>query len=249
MRRLLTLIVMAVLLVNLTGCFSAREKDIEAFLMPDNTVVTARDYVLMPPDEIEIHCEKIPEIHLQKQRIRPDGYVTFENLGSVQAAGKTPEEVSDILRTKALELYALAGDKPIDIRITMYHSKVYYVLGEVERPGPKEYTGRDTALTAIAEAGITTLSWEQRIQVVRPSCNKNERPEIFELDFKKMTVHGDTSKNVLLQEGDIIYVPPTILASIGRTVQEIVAPISSSFTTVTVVQRALVGPASTQSGP
>lgn len=249
MRRLLTLIVMAVLLVNLTGCFSSRAKDIQAFLMPEGTVVTAKDYVLMPPDEIEIHCAKIPEIHLQKQRIRPDGYVTFENLGSVEVAGKTPEQVADALRTKALELYALAGDKPIDIRITLYHSKVYYVLGEVERPGPKDYTGRDTALSAIAEAGITTLSWKQRIQVVRPSSNKNERPKIFELDFKKMTVHGDTSKNVLLQEGDIIYVPPTILASIGRTVQELTAPISSSFTTVTVVQRAIVGPASTQSGP
>ena len=39
-----------------------------------------------------------------------------------------------------------------------------------------------------------------------------------------MIEHGDMSKNVLLQEGDIIYVPPTILGSIGLTIEEIVGP-------------------------
>jgi hypothetical protein len=64
-----------------------------------------------------------------------------------------------------------------------------------------------------------------------------------------MRAHGDVSMNVLLQEGDIIYVPPTILASLGKTVQEVMAPITSTFSTINVVQRTVVGPATTQSGP
>lgn len=66
--------------------------------------------------------------------------------------------------------------------------------------------------------------------MIRPSLDLNERPKIFELDFKKMIEHGDMSKNVLLQEGDIIYVPPTILGSIGLTVEEIVGPLFQSAT-------------------
>ncbi len=235
------------LLVSLAGCFSARKEDIEAFSKADEVVLMSSDYVLMPPDEIEIHCSKVPEIHLQRQRIRPDGFITFENLGSIQAANKTPEEVSQLIRVKVLELYALAGENPIDVQIAAYQSKFYYVLGEVEHPGPKIITGRDTTFSAIAAATPTPLAWDKRIQIIRPSSDPNKKPKIFELNFKKMMVHGNLTKNVLLQEGDIVYVPPTVLASLGKAVQEITTPINSSFSTVNTVQRTFEGPADSQS--
>jgi polysaccharide export outer membrane protein len=234
-------VILSVITLSLTGCFSSHPKDIEAFLKPYEVNVTAKSYVLQPPDEIEVHCLKVPEIHLQRQQIRPDGKVSFEGVGEIEAAGKTPEQVADSLRSKVLELYTLAGDKPIDVRVVMYRSKVFYVLGEVTRPGPKVYTGRDTAFSAIAAALPTVLAWEERSQVIRPSSNKNEKPKIFELNFQKAMVKGNASKDVLLQEGDIIYVPPTILAAIAQIVEEFVRPIGSAFSTVSVVQRAEAG--------
>ncbi len=49
------------------------------------------------------------------------------------------------------------------------------------------------------------------------------------------------SKNVRLEEGDVIYVPPTILAAIAKVVEEFVRPIGSAFSTVNIVQRAGTG--------
>ena len=247
MLRLMALItVILSLLVSLTGCFSAHEEDIEAFSKPDKVVLTSTNYVLMPPDEVEIHCSKVPEVHLQRQRIRPDGFITFENLGSIQAANKTPEEVSQLIQAKVLELYALSGENPINVQIATYQSKFYYVLGEVERPGPKIITGRDTTFTAIAAANPIATAWDKRIQVIRPSSDPNKKPKIFELNFKKMMVRGDLSKDVLLQEGDIVYIPPTVLASLGKTVQEVTMPVNSTFSTINTVQRTFKGPADTQ---
>jgi len=231
-----------ILLIGLAGCFSSNPADIQAFLKPHEVYVTAESYVLQPPDEIEIHCSKVPEIHLQRQQIRPDGRVSFEGLGEIEAAGKTPEQLTNDLEGKVAALYTLAGDKPIDVRIIVYRSKVYYVLGQVYLPGPKVYTGRDTVLHAIAEARLNPMAWEQRIQVVRPSSDKNVKPKIFEVNFYRMAKHGNTSKNVLLQEGDIVYVPPTILSSIGMVVEELVRPIGRAFSTVYIMQRAAVGP-------
>ena len=247
--RLREAVIIISLSISVTGCFSSRSKDIEAFLKPYEVNVTAKSYVLQPPDEIEIHCSKVPEIHLQRQQIRPDGKVSFEGLGEIEAAGKTPEQIADSLRSKVLELYTLAGDKPIDVRVVTYRSKLFYVLGEVERPGPKVYTGRDTVFSSVAAANPTALAWNKRIQVIRPSSNKNEKPKIFELNLQDIMIHGDASKDVLLQEGDIIYVPPTILASLGKTVQEVMTPITSTFSTINVIQRTMVGPATSQSGP
>ncbi|MHC4158390.1 MAG: polysaccharide biosynthesis/export family protein [Planctomycetota bacterium] len=230
-----TILIVILPFVTITGCFSARPENIQAFLMPSEVSVTAESYVLQPPDEIEVHCSKVPEIHLQRQQIRPDGKVSFEALGEIQAAGKTPGELAEILREKVIMLYALTGEHPIDVRVVVHMSRVYYVLGEVFFPGPKESTGRDTVLTALAEARPSILGWISRVQVIRPSTDENIEPKIFELDYEKMIAHGDTSKNVLLQEGDIVFVPPTVLAAISMKVEEAVRPIARAFSTVNIV--------------
>lgn len=234
-------VVLLTFLVGLAGCFSSDRRDIEAFARPSKVDVTADGYILQPPDEIEIHCSKVPEIHLQIQQIRPDGKVTFEGLGEFHAAGKTPKELAKLMYEKILLLYALTGEHPIDVRIVTYKSKFYYVLGQVYFPGPKIFTGRNTVLSAIAAARPTTLAWAERIQVIRPSADKNVRPKIFELNYDRMIAHGDVSKNVLLEEGDIVYVPPTVLGAIGLKVEELVSPIGRAFSTVNIVQRTPIG--------
>jgi len=227
-------------MIGLTGCLSSHLGDVVAFLRPKEVDVTAESYVLQPPDGIEIHCSKVPEIHLQRQRIRPEGKVSFEALGEIEVAGKTPEEVADVLKEKVAELYTLPGDSPIDVRIIAFMSKSYYVLGQVFRPGPKDYTGWDTLLSALTEAQPTPLAWEERVQVIRPSEEKKVRTKIFEVNFDRMSAHGDTSKNVLLQEGDIIYVPPTVFAAAAIVLEEIIRPIARAFSGAYIVQ---AGPA------
>jgi polysaccharide export outer membrane protein len=230
-------IVSLIIAISVTGCFSSNPADIEAFLMPHKVDVTAENYVLQPPDQIVVFCSEVPEIHGQAQLIRPDGKISFEDIGEVVAAGRTPEQLANILRGKVLELYKLEGDKPIDIRITAYQSKVYYVLGQVMSPGPKIYTGRDTALTAIAHARLNPMAWKERIQVIRPSKDKNVKPRIFEVNFERMVVHGDTSKDVLLQEGDIIFVPPTVLGVVALKIEELLRPIARAFSGAYIMQQ------------
>ncbi|MHC4259529.1 MAG: polysaccharide biosynthesis/export family protein, partial [Planctomycetota bacterium] len=112
-RAILLQVFVLIFLVGLAGCFSSNPVDIQAFQRPELVAVTAESYVMQPPDEIEIHCSKVPEIHLQRQRIRPDGKVSFEGLGQIEAAGKTPEQLTNDLKEKVASLYTLAGDKPI----------------------------------------------------------------------------------------------------------------------------------------
>jgi protein involved in polysaccharide export with SLBB domain len=170
---------------GLTGCFSSHPKDIEAFLKPHETQVTADKYILQPPDEIEVHCTRVPELHLQRQRIRPDGKISFEGIGEFMAAGKTPQELGDEMQKHMSALYTLVGDKPIEVRLIAYQSKVY---------------------------------------------------------FDRMSAHGDTTKNVLLQEGDVIYVPPTVLAAIALKLEEFIRPIAMAFSGANLVQNGVNSP-------
>ncbi len=220
----------------IAGCFSANPEDIRAFVKPHEVDVTAEDYVFQPPDEVEVHCADVPQIHMQRQRIRPDGKISFEALGELEVAGKTPREVAAILEEKVAQLYALPGDHPIDVRVGAYVSKVFYVIGQVARPGPRVYTGRDSLLTALADAQPTPMAWERCIQVIRPSAIEEERPMVFEVNYTKIVKHGDTSKNVLLEEGDIVFVPPTILAAAGMLIEEFIRPVARAFYGAYLVQ-------------
>jgi hypothetical protein len=80
------------------------------------------------------------------------------------------------------------------------------------------------------------MAWLGRIQVIRPSEEAKMKAKIFEVDFDRMMAHGEFGKNVLLEEGDVIYVPPTVLAAIGMKIEEVIRPIARAFAGVYVVQ-------------
>lgn len=225
-------------MVCLTGCGGYNNPaDIAAFEMPYDVQVNVDNYILQPPDEIQIISSKVPEIHEAIQQIRPDGKVTFEALGEFDVAGKTCGEVAAMVRKKSMSLYALAGDYPVDVRVAKFASKYYFIGGQVNFPGPRLVTGRDTVLSALSLAQPTVLAWTDRVKVIRPSYDpENVPPKIFLINLKKVVRDGDISKNVLLQEGDIVHVPPTVLAAIAMKIEEFVRPIGRAFSTVNIVQ-------------
>ena len=241
-------IISASFILLLSGCFSSDPKNIAAFKMPSQVAVTTDQYELMPPDEITIYCSRVPELNGQSQRIRPDGKISFESLGEIEIAGKTPEEVSKILEQKAASLYTLPGDEPIDVRVVAFQSKSYYVLGQVFRPGRKLYTGRDTVLDALADAIPNVMAWNSRIQVIRPSENKENPPKVFEVNLDWMQIHGDLRKNVLLEQNDIIYVPPTPFAAVALAIEQFMRPIARAFTGAYILETGTQGASRTTYG-
>lgn len=239
-RKTVPLVILVGLMTLLTGCFSSNPADLNAFLKPTQADVTMDDYILQPPDMVTVIASSVPELQGagsqigQSQTIRPDGIISFENIGEIQVAGKTPKQVAGIISEKLVELYKLTGDHPVDIRVTN-KSKLFYVIGMVENQGAQIFTGRETTLSAISRAIPNNLAWEEEIQVIRPSLASGDPSKIFSLNFKKMVEHGKMDQNVLLQEGDVIYVPPTILASIGLTIGEIAKPVLSGGSAARVV--------------
>ena len=224
-------IFLAVIIFLLSGCFCGNTKNLEAFYKPHEVEVTSEEYILQPSDEVTISATRVPELNEQVQTIRPDGKISFETIGDVSVAGKTPAQVAEILADNISGIYNLQEKHPIDVRVSSFQSKYYYIIGQVQLPGAKVFSGRESTLSAIAKAVPTFQAWEEKIQLIRPSAGPNVRAMICELNFNNMIKKGDMTFNVLLEEGDLIYVPPTILATIGLTVAELVNPILGGATT------------------
>ena len=232
------ILTLPILVILAGGCYNCDNKNVSSFQKPHEADVTADEYRLQPADEITVSSTRIPELHAQTQVIRPDGKVSYEIVGDVSVAGKTPDEVAEILAKRISHIYNLREKHPIDVQISAFASKLYYIIGHVRDPGAKIFTGRETAMSAIAKAVPLYSAWEERIRLVRPSTGKDVKGMICKVNFHKMIKYGDMTKNVLLEEGDVIYVPPTILAAIGLTVGELVTPILGGAGAVTAVSDA-----------
>ena len=75
--RPITAAILFSLAITLTGCFSSNPEDIQAWVKPHEVNVTADRYIVQPPDELELRCTQVPELHMQRQRVRPDGKGSF----------------------------------------------------------------------------------------------------------------------------------------------------------------------------
>lgn len=207
-------------LAALSGCATTHEQMV-AFLRAHETEVSTGRYVVRPPDSITINAPGSPEVDGATQMVRADGKVALRLVGEVDVAGLTTEEIADKLKAQLSRYYV---DPQVVVQIARYNSQFYYVFGEVASPGPKRYTGRDTLVMALAEAQPNFLAWRSQIRVVRPGPDGAEN-HVIVVDLDHMLRSGDMAQNILLQEGDVIEVPPTPLAWVGHRVRELLYPI------------------------
>lgn len=215
-------------LALVVGC-GPNDREINAFVHHWEASVSGTDYVVQPPDVIEFSSPHAPEIEGDVQEVRHDGKVTLRLVGQVKVAGLTPIEIARKVESLLSKYYV---NPTVSVKLVSKESKRIFVFGQVQKAGPFPYTGRDTVLNVLAKAQPTFLAWTSQIKVVHPSHDGSKRHTVT-VDADKMLQQGDLEKNFLLQEGDIIYVPPTPLAWVGLRVQELLFPVQPVAQTIT----------------
>ncbi len=90
--------------------------------------------------------------------------------------------------------------------------RMFYVLGEVNNPGIYPLRPGSTVVDAIALAGgVTEDADDDGVRLLRPT-GAGEDVEGF--DYTAYT-HGDFQFNMPLGEGDVVYVPTSVLGEVG----------------------------------
>ena len=200
------------------------DREIDTFVRSWETSVSAADYQVQPPDALEISSAQAKEIDGEIQTVRQDGKITLRLLGDVKVAGMTPIEISRKLESLLRRYYI---EPQVNVRLKEANSKQYYVFGQVDREGPFPCTGRDTLLSALALAQPTFIALKSRIKVIRPNHDLEKR-HVMTVDAERIIKKGKLEDNVFLQEGDIIYVPPTALGWLGLKLNALFYPVQQT---------------------
>lgn len=92
------------------------------------------------------------------------------------------------------------------------------VIGQVPRPGPISYKEPLTVQDALAQAGgeIPTRSWLSRTLVIRERPGMPGTYDRIQVDIVRFIKKQDDAQNILLQPGDIVYVPETKTPDLDR---------------------------------
>ncbi len=95
-----------------------------------------------------------------------------------------------------------------------------YVFGEVGKPGVYTFTGAHmTLFDAISQAGgISIFATSKSTKIVRGDVT---RPEVISSDLEKLLEEGDQTQNVLLANGDLVYVPRSFIGDVNLFVKRI----------------------------
>ena len=90
-------------------------------------------YKMVPGDVISIKFTYHPEQDMKAAvPIRPDGNITLEEIGSVGAAGLTPEQLAKTIAEKSS---TRLKDPEVVVTVVQYAQRKVYVGGEVKAPG------------------------------------------------------------------------------------------------------------------
>jgi len=206
------------------GC-APKTDEIASFLQSREYHAVGTDHRVVPGDKLSFQSPYILELDGTREEVGTDGKVELPLVGKMYVAGLTAREVQEKLDEQLAPFYA---ERDVLVRIPGRPVSNIYVFGQVHRPGIRQFTGRDTVFDVLMDSQPTFIGWKSQVHVVRASADPDDRRDIV-VDFDKMVQKGDLRRNVLLQPGDIVYVPPTPLGWVGLRVRELLFPLEPAF--------------------
>jgi polysaccharide export outer membrane protein len=171
---------------------------------PTMDIAIPAGYIVAPGDRISIQIfgKENNELALEVNR---EGNIVFPSHGPFTVAGLSFSEVKRLLIAKIKK--KIIG---VDVVIGMasLRSMRVFVLGSAYKPGPYNLSSLSSITHAIfAAGGISDIGSLRNIQLKRAG------KLIKTLDLYDLLIKGDSSNDVLLQSGDVVFIAP-----IGRTV-------------------------------
>jgi polysaccharide export outer membrane protein len=161
---------------------------------------TTPDYRLVSGDKLRIEVYKDAQLS-QSLQIRPDGKITLPLVGDVEATGRTPLELRDLL-SKSLKEFM--NNPTVTVIVVEALASQVFVMGEVSHPGSMQLHGPTTILQAIAMAGgFKEFANTKDVRVLRPNANGTMQ----QLRFNYKDVLNGEAKPFYLRSGDTVIVP------------------------------------------
>ncbi len=217
----------AAALVWATGllmCACAMQRtDVEAVeIKPEiiqSSVRFQKEYLLFAGDQIEVSVWRVPEASRQVV-IRSDGMISLPIVQDVTAAGLSPRELAEKLKT----LFSARLLNPEVAVIPMQtRQPVVYVLGDVKAPTTVPYRNALTAMQAIGAAGgFQRTGSEKDVTIIRLSQDGFLRAIPIDTEAGGQPGPYLAYATTRLEPDDVVFVPENGRSQVMRFLDDFV---------------------------
>jgi polysaccharide biosynthesis/export protein VpsN len=156
---------------------------------PESQPADASGYRVDTGDRVSVIVYQEPDLSVTGIRVKANGTISYPLLGDLRVSGLTSQEVRELVKERLLDGYL----KKPDVTVSIDSYRLYFIKGEVKRPGGYSFVDGLTVAKAVALAGgYTVRASQSSISLVRESDPEN--PLV------------DAASNTAIQPGDIITV-------------------------------------------
>lgn len=166
---------------------------------PVANVPVPGDYVVGPGDafNVQLYGDQNRSLRLVVDR---DGFVNLPELGPLQVAGEHFTSVKESIEAR-FERRKLGVHASVSMSDT--RALEVFVVGDARRPGAYTLSGLGTVTSALYAAGGV-----KRIGSLRNIELRRQGTLIRRLDLYDLLIHGNTTDDAKLLQGDVIFIPP-----------------------------------------
>ena len=145
--------------------------------------------------------------------MQPDGFVELKGLqNDLHIQGLTVPEVIEALKHAYVDVL---HDPVISVVLRDFEKPYFVAGGQVGKPGKYDLRGATSATQAIAIAG-GFVDFAKNKQVLLFRRYSDDMVEVKVLNLKRVLKNKDPREDLMLQPGDMLYVPKTAMAAIDR---------------------------------
>ncbi len=161
---------------------------------------SADDYSIGPGDVLKIDVYDHDDLKTTV-RVTDQGFIVMPLLGRVQIGGMSLFDVTDKLTKQLADGYIV--NPQVNLFVQEFGSKKAVILGHVNKPGLIKLKGPTTFLELISQAGGFKEGSGDAASIKRKDADKKD---VILISLKALVEKGDLSQNVLIHDGDTIYI-------------------------------------------
>ena len=196
------LIIGMLVLANLVAGFAQTPANDKAAPAPTSKPAADAGYLIGTEDVLAINVWHEAEMS-RAVPVRPDGKISLPLAGEFQAAGLTPGQLEDAIRTK---LQTLMQNPQVTVMVQEVRSQRFSIMGEVNRPGAYPLNGKMSVLEAIAAAGgLRDFAKTKKMYILRRTSDGSTTR--VKVDYKGLVEGKVDDPAMTLQPRDTVVVP------------------------------------------
>lgn len=159
------------------------------------------DYVIGPEDVLTVVFWRDKDMSGDTS-VRPDGRITLPLVNDIDAAGLTPEELSERIEESARQYIE---DPTVTVVVKQINSRRVFITGMVGKPGAYPLVTPTTVLQLISLAGgLNEFADTNDIMIMR---TEKGQQKALKFNYKDVRRGRNLDQNILLKPGDTVVVP------------------------------------------